>query len=251
MVDNAKNYPAPVSIAFTTSLVINGMTIGGSSPFAIIPIGLYEAVIDGVTVRFAVAGRTVGDDIVDLPRISLVGVEVGQNAISGNVISRTTNAPTPAVLGDRYIVPVGASGVWAGHDGAIALGVTGPIWALMVPQAGEIEAVLDESANYIYTGSEWLVLPPETGRELSIWRGAQGSLADSHIYDHSQNAYPLFNLPVYSVVFYSEQPCYVTLIVDDTIVGKVAAIAGRNRFNGVSFTQGQHKIEITAAVEHE
>jgi hypothetical protein len=248
MVDNAKNYPAPVSISFTT-LVINGTAIIGSSPFAILPTGLYEAVIDGVTVRFAVAGRYVASPppphVVDLPRISLVGIEVGQNAITGNVISRATPIPPP-VVGDRYIVPVGDP---IGYENQIAVGVAGPAWSFHIPQAGEIEAVLDESANYIWTGAEWLVLPPETGRELSLWRGAQASLADSHIYDHSQNAYPLFNLPVYSVVFYSEQPCYVTLTVDDTEIGKVAAAVGRNRFNGVSFTRGQHKIEITAGVE--
>ena len=70
--------------------------------------------------------------------------------------------PVSPVLGDRYIVPAGATGAWAGQVGKIALFETG-VWQFFTPLAGWQAYVVAEAAMAIYTGSVWLTaadLPP-------------------------------------------------------------------------------------------
>ncbi|KAB2857294.1 MAG: DUF2793 domain-containing protein, partial [Bauldia sp.] len=54
------------------------------------------------------------------------------------VVDSTVTAPpgSPAE-GDRYIVPAGATGAWAGEDGAVAAFADGA-WELVPPEAGWI-----------------------------------------------------------------------------------------------------------------
>ena len=71
------------------------------------------------------------------------------------VLSRTTGTPPASpVEGDRYVVPAGASGAWAGSDGAIAAYIDGA-WALLPAQEGHIAWVSDEAVLIVRDGSGW------------------------------------------------------------------------------------------------
>ncbi len=65
-----------------------------------------------------------------------------------------TVPPVSPVLGDRYIVPAGASGAWAGQAGKIAMFETG-VWQFFTPLAGWQAYVVDEAAMATYTGTVW------------------------------------------------------------------------------------------------
>ena len=72
-----------------------------------------------------------------------------------SVLTRTLTVP-PALpsVGDRHIVPVGATGVWAGQTGRVALfAVTG--WEFIVPLAGWQAYVLGESQVAVFNGTVW------------------------------------------------------------------------------------------------
>jgi len=244
---SVKNYNSPVSLAFVTDLFVNGIEVSltVSSPFSLRPRGAYNVVIDGVSYQLAV---------VQDPKVSYQGIDFTQKNISTSVVSRSLTAPPVLPTdGDRYIVPQAATGAWSGQDDAIATAsVVGPVvtWSFVDPVVNEIAAVQDEFANYVWSSRGWVLLPPITGQELRYWRGAQASLPDDRIYDHSGNAYPYFNLPVYSVIYYVDHPCYASLYVDDVFVGRnLAPQVGINRFTGLSFTRGRHKIEVRVEVE--
>ena len=70
------------------------------------------------------------------------------------VISRSLANPPAAVQGDRYIVPVGATGVWAGQAGKIALYEDG-LWQFVTALAGWQAWVLNETALAGFTGTAW------------------------------------------------------------------------------------------------
>lgn len=75
-------------------------------------------------------------------------------------------------------------------------------------------------------------------------------MPDEKIYDHALNAYPYFNLPVYEIQYFVDQPCFVSLYVDDQYRGRgVAKHSGRNSISGVGLTRGRHKIEFRVEVE--
>jgi len=69
------------------------------------------------------------------------------------VIDRTTTAPpaSPAA-GDRYIVGAGATGVWAGHDGEIAVW-DGSSWGYYIPQIGWLAYIQAEGKLSCYKGT--------------------------------------------------------------------------------------------------
>ena len=72
------------------------------------------------------------------------------------VLSATTTAqPGVPTAGDRYILPVAATGTdWAGNDGAIAL-YDGTSWVFFTPQQGwEIRAG-DSQQRYVYDSAAW------------------------------------------------------------------------------------------------
>ena len=71
------------------------------------------------------------------------------------VISRAVTVPpgTPAD-GDRYIVPVGATGVWAAQTTKIAAYQDGA-WAYYAPRTGWSVWVVAESALLIFSGGAW------------------------------------------------------------------------------------------------
>ncbi|KAE8546137.1 DUF2793 domain-containing protein [Marinobacter nauticus] len=71
-----------------------------------------------------------------------------------SVLSRTTDIPASPVEGDRYIVPVGATGNWSGHDGKLARYIEGA-WELYTPLKGWEVWVWDENQLYRHDGTGW------------------------------------------------------------------------------------------------
>jgi hypothetical protein len=81
-------------------------------------------------------------------------------AIQLNVTDRTHTAPPgfPAD-GDKYIVAVGATGVWTGYDNFIAIYTTnGATWTLDFPRIGWTAFSVADNALYTYNGSSWVGL---------------------------------------------------------------------------------------------
>lgn len=79
------------------------------------------------------------------------------------VLDRDLTAPpaSPAE-GARYIVASGATGLWAGWDGSVALWVDGA-WVRLIPGQGWTAWVLDESQALVRVGSSWLPLANALG----------------------------------------------------------------------------------------
>ena len=72
-----------------------------------------------------------------------------------SVKSRTTIAPPGSPSeGDRYLVPSGATGIFAGHTNAIATFDDGG-WAWLVPKAGWRAYVESEALFLIFDGAAW------------------------------------------------------------------------------------------------
>lgn len=71
------------------------------------------------------------------------------------VSSRTlTEPPAAPTDGDRYIVPTGATGAWAGAAATIAAWQDGA-WAFYMPRTGWLAWVSSEAKLYVFTGSVW------------------------------------------------------------------------------------------------
>lgn len=70
------------------------------------------------------------------------------------LISRTVGAPPAAVEGDCYGVPAGASGLWAGQGGAVAVFRAGG-WDFVTPRAGWRAFIADEGREALFAGGEW------------------------------------------------------------------------------------------------
>ncbi|MDB5658014.1 MAG: hypothetical protein JWS10_629 [Cypionkella sp.] len=68
-----------------------------------------------------------------------------------------TTPPINPVAGDRYIVPLAATGAWAGQTGKIALFETG-VWQFLLPFAGWQAYVVAEAAMAVFNGSAWLAM---------------------------------------------------------------------------------------------
>lgn len=82
------------------------------------------------------------------------------SVIQLNVISRTlTLAPTLPNDGDKYIVATGATGVWAGQDGNLAIyAENGSVWRFIAPKTGWTCFSIADNAMYEFTGTVWVVL---------------------------------------------------------------------------------------------
>jgi len=72
-----------------------------------------------------------------------------------SVASRTTTAPpaSPAE-GDRYIVPIGATGAWAGMVDQIAVWIDGA-WEYHVPKVGWLAYIAEEDKLAVYKAGGW------------------------------------------------------------------------------------------------
>lgn len=76
-------------------------------------------------------------------------------AAAGQVqTSGQADPPGSPVEGDAHIIAAGSSGVWAGHDGEVAVFLNGG-WDFISPWAGWRLWAEDTSAVQIYDGIEW------------------------------------------------------------------------------------------------
>ena len=75
-----------------------------------------------------------------------------------SVTSRVLAAPpvSPAA-GERFLVPAGATGLWAGGDGQIAAWQDGA-WNFYAPRSGWLCWVADEGSPVVFDGDDWLAL---------------------------------------------------------------------------------------------
>lgn len=93
----------------------------------------------------------------------------------------TKSQMTPPVSpadGDRYLVPVGAGGAWAGHDDEIATYTIEGInqyWVYTAPRFGMTVFVVDELFQYAYDGTAWF-----KSRSWEFHSNLQGLLLDDH-----------------------------------------------------------------------
>ena len=72
-----------------------------------------------------------------------------------SVLSRSlTDPPDGPGEGERYLVPDGATGEWAGHSGRITAFLAGA-WTLFAPRAGWIAYVEDEALLLGFDGAAW------------------------------------------------------------------------------------------------
>ena len=74
-----------------------------------------------------------------------------QLAVRSRDLMAPPTAPDP---GDRYLVPGGASGEWAGQDDRIAVRV-GSAWVFHDPVAGWRAHVLDDGSTAVFDGTAW------------------------------------------------------------------------------------------------
>ena len=75
--------------------------------------------------------------------------------VSLAVTSRSTSAPPASPTdGDRYIIPSGATGAWAGKVNQIAVRIGGA-WEYYVPKVGWLAYVIDENKLVVYKAAGW------------------------------------------------------------------------------------------------
>ncbi len=95
------------------------------------------------------------------------------------VLDRDLTAPPGAPgEGERWLVAVGATGAWAGHDHAIAAWQAGG-WVFSAPQPGWLAYVLDEGALVAWTGSAWVDAVAAPGALHNLTRLGLGTTADA------------------------------------------------------------------------
>lgn len=89
--------------------------------------------------------------------------QIGQQGIHPVALSRVATAPpTSPALGDRYIIPSGATGAWVGRTDQVAVYLAGG-WQFLQPKAGWVFYVVDESGDAYYSGVSWSLPRKSTG----------------------------------------------------------------------------------------
>jgi len=73
------------------------------------------------------------------------------------VTSKTAPVPAGPTNGDRYIVPAGATGAWAGQVGKIAVRIAG-VWEFHTPGEGWLAWVTEDRELDVFTGGAWETL---------------------------------------------------------------------------------------------
>jgi hypothetical protein len=78
-----------------------------------------------------------------------------------SILSSILLTPPVAVVGDRYLIPAGATDAWVDKDGAVAI-FDGNVWLFVMPKHGWL--AFDQSkGNYLhFDGIAWADLPKET-----------------------------------------------------------------------------------------
>lgn len=77
----------------------------------------------------------------------------------------TAAPPATAEAGDRFIVASGASGAWAGQEGAIAV-FADSAWTFYAPQLGWIAFVRSEGQFAEYDGSDWALVSGDMNPDM-------------------------------------------------------------------------------------
>jgi len=95
-------------------------------------------------------------------------VELTSLGFAVAVVSRSTAAPPLSpTSGQKYIIPLGATGAWASKTNQVAhYLLTG--WQYYQPVRGAYTLVLDEDTNVQYDGTEWRALSNEARRPAYI-----------------------------------------------------------------------------------
>ena len=88
-----------------------------------------------------------------------------------------TTPPANAIDGSCYIVPSGATGVWAGQAGTVAIRQDGD-WLYLAPKRGWRAFVVDETRLIYWNGSAWQDGPPPTELQ-NMTRVGIGTAADA------------------------------------------------------------------------
>ena len=112
----------------------------------------------------------------DVPSYGQIRSLIANRDPQDAVISKTTNIPGAPTNGDRYIIPVGATGAWTGLDNQITERVAGA-WEYYVPSEGWELRVLDDNKQWIYNGVTWV----DFGTVID--HGILGGIGDD---DHTQ-----------------------------------------------------------------
>lgn len=76
----------------------------------------------------------------------------------GVIAQSTATPPADPTDGDRYIVPVGASGAWLGKDRFVAAFQDGN-WVFFTPEAGWVAYVIADNTMVVHDGAAWVPLP--------------------------------------------------------------------------------------------
>lgn len=77
------------------------------------------------------------------------------------VEDRVTTAPpttTEDDIGKRWIVAAGATGDWAGSDGAVALCTAAGLWRIIEPREGFEAWVIADSEKVRYESGSWVLV---------------------------------------------------------------------------------------------
>lgn len=91
------------------------------------------------------------------------------------VVSKTTDVPGIPGAGDRYIIPTGATGVWAGHDGKVAR-YNEDVWEIYTPLKGWLAYVSDIDQYQFFTGTAWEPAPIDDADQV-VYNNATSGLA--------------------------------------------------------------------------
>lgn len=62
--------------------------------------------------------------------------------------------PASPLDGERYLIPTGATGAWAGRAGQIAVRISGA-WEFYVPRVGWLCFIEDEAVLSVYKAAGW------------------------------------------------------------------------------------------------
>jgi hypothetical protein len=96
-----------------------------------------------------------------------MSVELASLGFTVSVVSRsTTTPPSSPTSGQRYIIPTGATGIWASKTNQVAHFVAG--WNYYQPVIGAYTFVRDEDANVQWDGVAWSTLTSEARRPAYI-----------------------------------------------------------------------------------
>lgn len=85
------------------------------------------------------------------------------------ISSKVKTPPESPNEGDKYIIPISATGEWAGRTGQIAYFITGQ-WNFFEPRQGWRQYIQDEEISLVYLGNTWVFYVGDKGDTPSLRR---------------------------------------------------------------------------------